>query len=70
MIVMVDRTRINFDAVQRAIEFYGQEFNTPMQSYPEGYCEWLLEHWGLEHGEMFIKIVDEKKYTAFLLRFA
>lgn len=70
MIVMMDRTRINFDAVQRAIEFYGQEFNTPMQSYPEGYREWLLEHWGLEHGEMFIKIVDEKKYTAFLLRFA
>lgn len=61
---------LDWNAVQHAIDFYGQEFNTPMQSYPEGYREWLLGHWGIEHGEMFIKVVDKQKYMMFLLRFA
>ena len=69
-ILMMDKRVINWDAVQRAIDWYGREFNTPMQSYPDNYREWLLENWGIEHGTMFIKVVDEKKYTAFLLRFA
>ena len=69
-VVMMDKTKINWEAVQHAIDFYGREFNNPMRSYPEGYRDWLLENWGIEHGEVFIKVVDEKKYTAFLLRFA
>lgn len=62
--------QINFDAVQRAIDFYGREFNNPMHSYPAGYQVWLLEHWGIEHGTLFIQVVDQEKYAMFLLRFA
>lgn len=69
-IVMMDRTRISRHAVERATEFYEQNIGRPMMNYTDAYRKWLLENWSIEHGEMFIKVVDERKYTAFLLRFA
>ena len=69
-ILMMDKRVINWDAVQRAIDFYEQNIGRPMMNYTDAYRTWILDNWGIEHGEMFIKVVDEKKYTAFLLRFA
>ena len=61
---------IDWPALFHAIKYYEHNIGSPMMNYHGEYCEWLLSNWGIEHGEMFIKVVDEKKYTAFLLRFA
>ena len=61
---------INWQAVQNAIDFYEKKYAYFNGSYPPGYRDWLLENWGIEHGEKFIKVVDEHKYMMFLLRFS
>ena len=70
MTAMMDRPTLNWHAVERATEYYEQNIGRPMMNYTDAYRAWILDNWGIEHGEQFIKIVDQQKYMMFLLRFA
>jgi hypothetical protein len=61
---------IDWPALERAIKYYEQNIGSPMMNYTDAYRTWILDNWGIEHGDTFIKIVDQQKYMMFLLRFA
>ena len=63
-----DRSGISWEAVARVADHYRSEFGP--QSSPEHYQDWLLHTWGIDHRRNYINVVDEQKYTMFLLRFA
>lgn len=56
-----------FDRVWRDFE---QERNSPMESIPiEDYLTHLRDEWGIFELPSGIYVVDDKKYTMFLLRY-
>lgn len=59
-----DLKSIPWNSVFRCVEEFRS--NNPA----EDLYEYMKQTWGLEHGHEDIKIVDEKKYTMFLLRWA
>jgi hypothetical protein len=67
---MVD---INFKALDHAMSWFRQngEGAGRISHYTNSeYRNWLEENWGISHGTTYINIVDEEKYTLFLLRWA
>lgn len=67
-VVMMDKTKISWPAIDRVRQHYREEFG-PQYSH-EHYQDWMLHTWGIDHRFNYIKIADEQKYTMFLLRFA
>ena len=70
----IDDNDVNWDAMMRARFHYMHENNIHPgrlhEPWMEGYQIWLHEEWGIDHYATRIDIVDEKKYSLFLLRFA
>jgi len=67
-VVMMDRTKISWDAYNRVREHYRSEFGPASSN--EHFQDWMLHTWGIDHRFNYINIDDEQKYTMFLLRFA
>ncbi len=67
-VVMMDKTKISWEAVARVADHYREEFGP--QFSREHYQDWMLHTWGIDHRRTYINVMDEQKYTMFLLRFA
>jgi hypothetical protein len=67
-IVMMDRTKISWESIDRAREFYREQYGPEFSI--EHYQDWMLHEWGVLHKFNSISVDDEVKYTAFLLRWA
>ena len=70
-----DLKTMPWQAVFRCMEEYrqthpGHAVGYDTQHYHDHYREYMRENWGIDHGTESIQIVDQKKYTMFLLRFS
>jgi len=62
---------ISWKAVSAATEFYRDHVcRDPWTHAWVSYQAWMLEESGIDHGNDYIRIVDEDKYLLFLLRWA
>lgn len=59
---------INWTAVFAAVKYYNDNLWDYDATHYRRY-EWMLENWGIEHGNEHLKIVDEAKYMMMILRF-
>lgn len=60
---------IKWAAINRARQYYREQYGP--QSSPEHYQDWMLHEWGIIHIHgIGMRVDDDVKYTAFLLRWA
>lgn len=75
-----DSVTIDWTALVNAQRYYLQHFFDATtdhdniinddNSHPGSMHRWMLETWGIDHTSLCCKIVNEKKYMLFLLRWA
>ena len=63
-----DLNRIPWQAVFKAARYYNDNIGDDLDH--DGRYEWMRNTWGIDHGAEHIRIIDEKKYMMFLLRWA
>lgn len=56
--------QINWDAMKNAMHYYRTYTGN------ESWQEWLLKEGGLHHTATSIRVVDEKKYLLFVVRWS
>lgn len=59
--------QVNWDAVFKCAKEYRQKYPGDNHLY---YNEYMKLNWGIDHGNEYIRVVDEQKYMMFLLRWA
>jgi hypothetical protein len=60
-----DLNRMPWDAIFRCAEEYRLGSPSHNNLY---YTKYMLETWGIDHSDNHVRIVDQQKYTMFLLR--
>lgn len=72
-----DLNKIPWQAINRAGVYYHMHVRKPTKgafvdrlSASAEYSAWMRNNWGIHHEPLEFKIVDEEKYTMFLLRWA
>ena len=62
-----DLNKIPWDAVFKCAKEYKERYPGDNHDY---YNDYMKATWGIDHSIEHVRIIDEKKYTMFLLRWA
>jgi len=68
--------KVPWTAINRAGDYYHTHVRSTKGAFIDRlkagaeYSAWMRNNWGIHHEPLEFKIVDEKKYTMFLLRWA
>ena len=66
---------VNWNAVSQCLDDYRKKYPGDKRGHDyelnhDHYNNYMQSNWGIDHGAKHIRIVDEQKYTMFLLRWA
>lgn len=67
---MIEPVDFDWKALHRAANAWEVETSSDLMTNTESYVKFMLEEYGIHHGLTGIKVVDEKKYMVFLLRWS
>ena len=75
--MFIDKDEIPWSAINRAGDYYHKHVNKSIKGAlidrlkaSAEYSAWMRNNWGIHHEPLEFKIVDEQKYTLFLLKWA